>query len=273
MIERTRGHPSTRSKMGKMYHIDLDKKMIEGAKVVLMPGDPFRVEHIAHEIASRYGGETRKLAWHREYCTWLARAGGVSVLVTSTGIGGPSTSIAVEELAKIGVRTFVRVGTTGAIQDDLKIGDLVITTGAVRLDGASRDYAPVEYPAVADHNVVSALIEGAKGEGLRYHVGITASSDTFYPGEERSDTYSGYILRRLQGSTDEWSRLNVLNFEMEAATLFTMTSCLGLKGGCITAVINIRGVHGESVSSEALEMGEASLIKASVAALEFLIAN
>ena len=259
--------------MGKMYHIDLDEAMIEEAKVVLMPGDPFRVEHIAKEIASRYGGEARRLSWHREYCTYLAKVKGKSVLVTSTGIGGPSTAIAVEELAKIGLRSFVRVGTTGAIQDRIKVGDLVITTAAVRLDGASRDYAPLEYPAVADHDVVSALIEGAKEAGIGYHVGITASSDTFYPGEERSDTYSGYVLRRLQGSTKEWSRLNVLNYEMEAATLLTMCSCLGLKGGCLTAVINVRGTHGESVLPDALETGEANLIKASVAALEQLVAE
>ena len=258
--------------MAKMYHIDLNEDMIEGAETVLMPGDPFRVEHIAKEIASIYGGEALKLAWHREYCTYIAKVNGKNVLVTSTGIGGPSTAIAVEELAKIGVRTFVRVGTTGAIQDHMKVGELVISTGAVRLDGASKDYAPLEYPAVADHDTVSALIEGAKRAGIDYHVGITASSDTFYPGEERSDTYSGYILRRLQGSTDEWSRLNVLNYEMEAATLFTMASCLGLRGGCVTAVINVRGIHGESVLPGTLETGEANLIKASVAALEFIVA-
>lgn len=257
--------------MGKMYHIDLDEEMIEGAQVVLMPGDPFRVEHIATEIASRYGGEARRLAWHREYCSYLAELGDHSVLVSSTGIGGPSTAIAVEELAKLGVKTFVRVGTTGAIQEKLKVGDLVITSGAVRLDGASRDYAPLEYPAVADYDVVAALIEGASREGIDHHLGITASSDTFYPGEERSDTYSGYVLNRLKGSMEEWNRLKVLNYEMEAATLLTMTSTMGLKGGCITAVINARGVDGEGVSKEALELGEANLIRAAVAALELLV--
>ncbi len=257
--------------MSRMYHIDLDEAAIEGAKVVLMPGDPFRSESIAREIAAMYGGQARKLAWHREYCTYIAGVKGKKVLVTSTGIGGPSTAIAVEELAKIGVRTFVRAGTTGAIQDNLQIGDVIITTGAVRLDGASKDYAPVEYPAVADHDVVSALIEGAKKGGIPHHVGITASSDTFYPGEERSDTYSGYVLRRLQGSTDEWQRLNVLNYEMEAATLFTMTSAMGLKGGCITAVINVRGVQGEGVTTDALLIGEKNLIRAASSALEALV--
>lgn len=257
--------------MGKMYHIDLDEEAIHGAKVVLMPGDPFRVESIAMEIAAMYGTECRKLTWHREYCTWIAEIKGSKVLVTSTGIGGPSTAIAVEELARLGVKTFVRVGTTGAIQDHLKIGDLIITTGAVRLDGASKDYAPIEYPAVANHDVVTALIEGAKAANVGFHIGITASSDTFYPGEERSDTYSGYVLKRLKGSTEEWSRLNVLNYEMEAATLFTMTSALGLKGGCITAAINIRGIEGEHVTEEALKRGEENLIKASVEALKGLI--
>ena len=256
--------------MGKMYHIDLDEAAIDGARVVLMPGDPFRVEPIAKEIEATYGGEARQLAWHREYCTWIAQVEGEKVLVTSTGIGGPSTAIAVEELAKIGVKTFIRVGTTGAIQNHLMIGDVVVTTGAVRLDGASKDYAPIEYPAVASHPVVAALVEGARESEVGCHAGITASSDTFYPGEERSDTYSGYILRRLRGLTDELSSLNVLNYEMEAATLLTMTSTMGLKGGCITAVINVRGVEGESVKHESLEMGERNVIKSVVAALKLL---
>lgn len=257
--------------MGVMYHINLDEKMIEGAKVVLMPGDPFRSEPIAGAVSERYGGGIKKLAWHREYCTNLADVRGSKVLVTSTGIGGPSTAIAVEELARLGVKRFIRVGTTGAIQDHLNIGDVVITTGAVRLDGASKDYAPVEYPAVAAHAVVTALIEGAKRVGVHHHVGITASSDTFYPGEERSDTYTGYILRRLQGSTEEWRRLQVLNYEMEAATLFTMTSSMGLEGGCITGVINVRGIQGEHVTTDALKRGEQNLIKVAVAALEYLV--
>ena len=254
----------------KMYHIDLDESMIDGAKVVLMPGDPFRVEPIAREIAATYGGEARQLAWHREYCTWIAQVDEKNVLVTSTGIGGPSTAIAVEELAKVGVKTFLRVGTTGAIRNHLKIGDVVVTTGAVRLDGASKDYAPIEYPAVASHSVVTALTKGAKEAKVGCHVGITASSDTFYPGEERSDTYSGYILRRLKGLTDELAGLNVLNYEMEAATLLTMTSAMGLKGGCITAVINVRGVEGESVKHDSLEIGENNVIKSAVAALRLL---
>ncbi len=255
----------------KMYHIDLDEAVIEGAKIVLMPGDPFRVEAIAKEVAETYGSTAKKLAWHREYCTWLAKVEGETVLVTSSGIGGPSTAIGVEELARLGVKTFVRVGTTGAIQDDIKIGEVIISTGAVRLEGASKDYAPIEYPAVADHGVVSALIEGAEKAGIDYRTGITASSDTFYPGEERSDTYSGYILRRLQGLTEELARINVLNYEMEAATLFTMTSAMGLKGGCLTGVINVRGVDGEKVTEGALVVGERNLIRVAASALEFLV--
>ena len=255
----------------KMYHIDLDEAAVAGARIVLMPGDPFRVEAIAREVAETYGSEAKKLAWHREYCTWSAKVKGETVLVTSSGIGGPSTAIGVEELAKLGVRTFVRVGTTGAIQDDIEIGEVIVSTGAVRLDGASKDYAPIEYPAVADHGVVSALIAGAEKAGVPYRTGITASSDTFYPGEERSDTYSGYIIRRLQGITEELARINVLNYEMEAATLFTMTSAMGLKGGCITAVINVRSRDGENVRSAALRLGEKNLIQVAASALEFLV--
>ena len=141
------------------------------------------------------------------------------------------------------VKTFIRVGTTGAIQENINDGDCVITTAAVRLDGASRHYAPIEYPAVASFEVVSALISGAKEAGVKFHTGITASSDTFYPGEERTDSFMAYKLRALRGATEEWRALHVLNYEMEAATLLTMTSAFGLRGGCVTGVVN-RGSTG-----------------------------
>ena len=194
---------------------------------------------------------------------------GKKVLVTSTGIGGPSTSIAVDELAQLGVKTFIRVGTTGAIQENINDGDCVITTAAVRLDGASRHYAPIEYPAVASFEIVSALISGAKEAKIMFHAGISASSDTFYPGEERTDSYMEYKLRALRGATSEWRALNVLNYEMEAATLLTMTSAFGLRGGCVTGVVN-RGSTG-SITAQSLKAGETSAIAAAVASLRFII--
>ncbi|MFQ5735462.1 MAG: uridine phosphorylase [Thermodesulfobacteriota bacterium] len=254
--------------MALLYHIRLDKKSIEGAQTVFLPGDPARVEPIARAIATATGGGFSPLASNREFTTCIAGVKGRRVLVTSTGIGGPSTSIAVDELAQIGVRTFIRVGTTGAIQARIRSGDCVITTGAVRLDGASTHYAPIEYPAVADFDVVGALLKSAQKHGVRSHTGVTASSDTFYPGEERRDAFRKYVLRRFRGATEEMRQLCVLNYEMEAATLFTMTASMGLRGGCVTGVVN-RGSTGK-VTPQALKKGTANAIKVAAGAIEFL---
>ena len=156
---------------------------------------------------------------------------------TINGIGGPSTSICVEELAQLGVRTFLRIGTTGAIQPHINVGDILVTTGAVRLDGASRHFAPIEYPAVANFECTTALYNAAKEKGIEPFVGITASSDTFYPGQERYDTYSGKVYRDYQGLLKQWQDLNVMNYEMESATLFTMCNALGLRAGMVAGVI------------------------------------
>ncbi len=224
--------------MAEVHHLALSRDQLAGARIALLPGDPGRVPAIAAALPR----EAAELAFNREFRTWLARGPAGAVLVTSTGIGGPSTAIAVEELARLGVDTFIRVGTTGALQERIAVGDVIISTGAVRLDGASTHYAPIEYPAVADHEVTRALVEAAREAGLPHHVGITASSDTFYPGQERYDTFSGYVLRRLQGSAEEWKRLHVLNFEMEAATLFVVAATLGLRAGCVCGVLINRNV-------------------------------
>jgi uridine phosphorylase len=264
-----------------VYHLDLDAETIQGARLALLPGDPFRSGLIAERIAAIYGGPTaaRPLAHKREYCTYLADIRGVKVLVTSTGIGGPSTSIAVDELAQLGVHTFVRVGTTGAIQETMAIGDVVITTGAVRLDGASLHYAPIQYPAVAHPEVVRALTAAAKvlapALGYRHHIGITASTDTFYQGQERSDTFPRYVPRHLQGMTEEWRRLRVLNYEMESATLLTMCGAFGLRGGCVTGVVNVRGPDetSEPITPESLRRGEEHAVRVGIKAMELLIAE
>ncbi|MGI9645174.1 MAG: uridine phosphorylase, partial [Ilumatobacteraceae bacterium] len=177
------------------------------------------------------------LASNREFTSWLGRVNGEPVLACSTGIGGPSVSIAVEELAQLGVRTFLRLGTTGAIQPGLQPGDVIVTTAAVRLDGASLHFAPMEFPAVSDFECATALVEATRAAGYTPHIGVTASSDTFYPGQERYDTHSGQVTRRFRGSLEEWQALGVLNYEMEAATLFTMCASLGLRAGCVAGVL------------------------------------
>src|SRR5476649_1464384 len=172
--------------MSDVFHLGLTKKDLNGATLAIVPGDPERVEKIAKLMDNPV-----HLASHREFTSWRAELDGKSVVICSTGIGGPSTSIAVEELAQLGVRTFLRVGTTGAIQSHIAVGDVLVTTAAVRLDGASQHFAPLEYPAVADFACTTALVAAAKSANAKVHIGITASSDTFYPSQERYDTYSG----------------------------------------------------------------------------------
>ncbi len=218
--------------MSDVFHLGLTRDLLAGATLAILPGDPGRVARIA-----ALTDDATPLAAHREFTSYLGHLGGAPVVVCSTGIGGPSTSIAVEELAQLGVRTFLRVGTTGAIQPHIEVGSVIVTTGAVRLDGASRHFAPLEYPAVADHDCTSALVAAARAAGVTPHVGVTVSTDTFYPGQERYDTVSGYVPRHLQGSRDEWQALHALNYEMESATLFTMCAALGFRAGCVTGVL------------------------------------
>lgn len=218
--------------MSDVFHLGLTKKMLEGATVAIVPGDPERVKRIAELMEN-----ATFLASHREYTSYLAYINGKAVVVCSTGIGGPSTSIAVEELAQLGVRTFLRIGTTGAIQTDINPGDVIVTQAAVRLDGASLHFAPLEFPAVANFEATTAMVEACREAGIEPHIGITASSDTFYPGQERYDTVSARVTRRFRGSMQEWQDLGVLNYEMESSTLFTMCASQGWRAACVAGVI------------------------------------
>jgi uridine phosphorylase len=218
--------------MSDVFHLALTRDQLAGAALAILPGDPGRVERIAEHFE-----RPSRLASNREFTTWSAFAGGVPIVVCSTGIGGPSTSIAVEELAQLGVRTFLRVGTTGAITPDIDVADVIISTASVRLDGASLHFAPIEYPAVADFACTSALVAAAGALGITAHVGVTVSSDTFYPGQERYDTVSGFVRRRFRGSRDEWQALHALNYEMESATLFTQCAVNGWRAGMVAGVL------------------------------------
>ena len=252
--------------MSDVFHLGLTRDMVAGATLAILPGDPGRVPR----IAARFDNPT-PLASHREFTSFGARVGGAPVIVCSTGIGGPSTSIAVEELAQLGVRTFLRVGTTGAIQPHIEVGSLIVTTGAVRLDGASRHFAPLEYPAVADFACTTALVAAARGAGFEPHVGVTASADTFYPGQERYDTVSGYVPRSLQGSRVEWERLHVLNYEMESATLFTMCAANGWRAGCVAGVL-VNRTRQEMPDDDAIAGAEDAAVACVVGAAARLLA-
>lgn len=251
--------------MKSVYHLDLDEKKVNGAKIAIIPGDPARVAHIAKFI-----DDGKHAATKREFTSYTGFISNTPVIITSTGIGGPSTSICVDELAQLGVNTFIRVGTTGAIQEHINLGDVIVSTASVRLDGASFHFAPPEYPAVADFHVTSALLESAKENGLKAHLGITASSDTFYQGQERYDSYSQYVPRNLQGSMKEWQKLNVLNYEMESATLFTMCAAMGLKAGCVAGVI-VNRTKTETPDKTMLSRAEDNITKISISTIKRLI--
>jgi uridine phosphorylase len=218
------------------YHIGLSKDMIEGAEYVLLPGDPHRSE----SIAKAFDPNAKFLADSREHISYLANFHGNKILICSTGVGAPNVGITIEELAPIGIKYYLRVGTCGAIQTPIQLGDVVISTSCVRLEGASKDYAPIEYPAVSSFELTHDMIEGAKKSGAPFHIGITASTDTFWQGQERYDSYTGYLLRSKRGAMDEWRALGVKNFEMEASALFVMASTMGLHAACICGVVAVR---------------------------------
>jgi uridine phosphorylase len=212
-----------------MYHIMLGPGDIP--PYVLLPGDPGRID----EIAGTWD-EWVEVAFHREFRSIRGKYRGVPIAAVSTGIGGPSTAIAVEELARIGVHPLIRVGTTGAIQPDIPVGTVIIASAAVRYDGASLEYAPPEFPATASPPVVLALIEAAERLGVPYRVGIVASTSTFHVGQSRPG-FRGYQWSLSEQRIRDLQRMKVLSFEMEAATIFTLSNIYGLRSGCVCAAI------------------------------------
>lgn len=227
---------------GKQYHINL--KAGDVARYVLTPGDPGRVDKIAslwdsaHEVAN-----------HREYHSMTGKFKGTDISCVSTGIGAPSYLIGVDELSRIGVDTFIRVGTTGGIQKNQKLGDLVISTGAVRFDGASKDLVTSEYPAVANYEIVMALVQAAEELKIPYHVGITASFDTFYTGQGRP-ALDGYLPSFKENIYKDMQMAGVQNFEMEVSSLLTFTNIFHKRGGAICVIIANRVTDEFEISEE-----------------------
>lgn len=227
---------------GKQYHIAVEPKDI--APYILTPGDPERV----YKIASLWDSYKEK-AFHREYRTVTGKYHGTPITCTSTGIGSPAIAIAVEELSRIGAHTFIRTGTCGGIQKEQRLGDVVISTGAVRLDGASKDYVIPEYPAVAHYQVIQALIQAAEELKVRYHVGITASTDTFYTGQGRPG-FENYFPSFKRDIYEDMQKARVQNFEMEVSCLLTLASLFGKRAGAVCVIIANRETDEFEINDE-----------------------
>ncbi|HJB00834.1 MAG TPA: uridine phosphorylase [Candidatus Mediterraneibacter merdavium] len=214
---------------GRQYHIQVAKG--EVGRYVIMPGDPKRCAKIAE-----YLDDPVLIADNREYVTYTGTLDGVKVSVTSTGIGGPSASIAMEELYRCGADTFIRIGTCGGMQTEVKSGDVVIATGAVRMEGTSREYAPIEYPAVPNLGVTNALVEAAGKLETDYHTGVVQCKDSFYGQHEPEVKPVSY---ELLNKWEAWKRLGCLASEMESAALFIVASHLRVRtGSCFLVVAN-----------------------------------
>ena len=211
------------------YHIQCRAGDVN--KYVLLPGDPERVDMIAAQW-----DEARFIASHREFRTFSGKIAGIPITSCSTGIGGPSASIAIEELAELGADTFIRIGTCGAIQPDINCGDLIICSGAMRQDGTSDDYVDKSYPAIANHEVILALIQACESLGKKYHVGISCTTASFHCGQSRPG-FGGYSQSFTREKITDLQASGVTNFEMEAATIFTLASLYKLRAGAVFTVV------------------------------------
>lgn len=245
------------------HHLDLRHGDV--ARYVLLPGDPDRVEQIAAMF-----DEARPVASKREYVTYTGKVGGVHISATSTGIGCPSTAIAVEELVRVGADTLIRVGTAGAMQTGIDLGDLVVATGAIRDEGTTLHYLPIEYPAVADFDVTDALRIAAGTLGLPHHLGITHSKDSFY-GQHEPERMP--VATRLLERWDAWTKAGAKASEMEAAALFIVSQVLRMRAGtvCLAAGNQLTGSFYES--PEAYREGVDTMIGCAIEAVKVLAAR
>lgn len=245
---------------GKQMHIQITKGQI--GRYVILPGDPARCEKIA-----RYFDNPQKLASNREYTLYTGTLDGVQVGVCSTGIGGPSAAIALEELVECGADTFIRVGTSGGMQDEVKAGDICIATAAIRQEGTSREYLPIEFPAVANFDIVLALRDAAEQLGYPYHTGVIQSKDSFY-GELRPHQQA--IAEELLSKWKAWKAGGALTSEMETAALLIVSAVLGVRCGAVLNVLwNADNDAADTIPPDATERG----VRAAVEALRLLIAR
>ncbi len=247
---------------GKAYHIGVSQGEI--GEYVILPGDPKRCAKIAKHFK-----DAKMVADSREYVTYTGYLDGVKVSVTSTGIGGPSAAIALEELVEKGAKTFIRVGTCGGMQEEILGGDLVIATGAIRLEGTSKEYAPIEFPAVAHQDVINALNQACNKLNFAKHIGVVQCKDSFY-GQHRPSTLPNH--HELLNKWDAWLKLNTLASEMESAALFIVAQYLRVRCGSIFLVVANQEREKKGLKNEQVHDTENAII-AAVEALRILIQN
>ena len=245
---------------GTQYHIGL--KAGDIGEYVILPGDPKRCGKIA-----AYFDDAKLVGDHREFMTYTGFLDGVKVSVTSTGIGGPSASIAMEELANIGAKTFIRVGTCGGMALDVKGGDIVIATGAIRMEGTSKEYAPIEFPAVANLEIINSLVNAAKKLGFNYHTGIVQCKDSFY-GQHNPEKMP--VNYELQNKWEAWKRLGCLASEMESAALFIAGSYLKVRVGSVFLAVANQERERQNLENPVVHDTDKA-IKTAVEAIKILI--
>ncbi len=254
--------------MDTLYHIGFGPSDLGARppKIALLSGDPQR----AGEIAERHLIGARTLSTHRGLHSYVGESERGKVLLSATsGMGAPSLSIVVNELVQVGITTIVRIGTCGSIQPHVGVGGVVVSSGALCTQGAARDVAPRDYPAVADPFLTVALANAAKRLGMVYHVGLTASVDTFYEGQGRRGGANASLLPELRDRLETYRALNILNFEMEAGTLFKMGSVYGFRAACVCGVVAQR-TESEDVVLEGKATAVENAIQVALGACEEL---
>ena len=246
----------------KQFHIQCAQG--EVGNYCILPGDPGRCGAIAGHFEN-----PAHIRTNREYVTYTGTLLGEKVSVVSTGIGGPSAAIAMEELANLGVHTFVRVGTCGGIDLSVQSGDVVVATGAVRMEGTSREYAPIEWPAVPDFAVASTLVEACKRLGCSWHAGVVQCKDSFYGQHSPARMPVSY---QLESKWEAWKRLGVLASEMESAALFAVAASRRVRCGSVFHVIWNQERESAGLDQRESHNPEAA-ISVGVEALKLLIAQ
>ena len=245
----------------RQYHIHCAAG--EVGRYVILPGDPGRCA----SIAAHFDG-AKLVAQNREYTTYTGTLLGVPVSVCSTGIGGPSASIAMEELHKLGADTFIRTGTCGGIDLDVKSGDIVVATGAIRFEHTSMEYAPIEFPAVADFNITAALMQASRALGYTTHSGVVQCKDSFY-GQHSPEASPVYY--ELLNKWESWKRLGVKASEMESAALFVVAAALHVRcGSCFHVVWNQE--REKAGLDQDMSEDTSAAVKVAVEALKLVIA-